>query len=73
MMLQFRPFSKISIEFKAEFRRATRGLDENAVARRISIVFEDSLPGITIFQKTKRHFRRKKYLHKKRTTVLMSN
>ena len=51
MMLQFRPFSMISIEFKAEFRRARRETVKNAVARRSSMVFEDSLPGITIFPK----------------------
>ena len=41
----------ISIELKAEFRRGSRELVENAVARRISVVFEDSLPGIVIFDK----------------------
>ncbi len=45
MMLQVHPFSTISIELKTVFRRATRGLDEIAVARRTSTVFEDSLPG----------------------------
>ena len=29
------PFSMISMEVKANFRRATRGNDENAVARRL--------------------------------------
>ena len=41
----------ISIGFKAEFRRGSRELVENAVARQISVVFEDSLSGIKIFQK----------------------
>ena len=49
-MLQFHPFWMISIEFKAEFRRATRGIDENAVARRLSLVFIDSLRGIVTFR-----------------------
>ena len=39
----------ISIELKAEFRRGSRELVENAVARRISIVLEDSLPGVLPF------------------------
>ncbi len=33
----------ISIEFKAEFRRATREMDENAVAHRLRLVFAVSL------------------------------
>ena len=40
----------ISIELKAEFRRATRGIDENAVAHRLSLVFIDSLRGIVTFR-----------------------
>ena len=43
---QFNPFSMISIEFKAEFRRATFWLVNNAVAHRLSLVFIDSLRGI---------------------------
>ena len=49
----------ISIEFKAEFRRGSRELVENAVARRISIVFEDSLPGIVIFDTKDVNFNKK--------------
>ena len=40
-MPQFYHFSMISRELKAEFRRATRGHDDNAVARQITRVFED--------------------------------
>ena len=39
----------ISIELKAKFRRATREIDENAVARQISVVFDDSLREIEFF------------------------
>ena len=57
-MLQFHPFWMISSELKAEFRRATRGIDENAVARRLSLVFIDSLRGIAAFRKTNRRFQK---------------
>ena len=42
-MHQFYPFSMISMELKATFRRATRGHDENAVARQITRVLEEHL------------------------------
>ena len=45
----------ISIELKAKFRRATREIDENAVAHRLSIVFMDSLRGIVIFYKIRKN------------------
>ena len=41
-MPQFYPFSMISMELKAKIRRATRGHDENAVARQITRVFEEN-------------------------------
>ncbi len=53
-MLQFHPFWMISIKLKAKFRRATRGIDENAVAHRLSIVLDDSLRGIVAFRKNRR-------------------
>ena len=41
-MLQFHPFYVISKQDLAIFRRATFEIDENAVARQISVVFEEA-------------------------------
>ena len=49
----------ISIELKAEFRRGSRETVKNAVARRISIVFEDFFARNHDFPKETRHVRRK--------------
>ncbi len=40
---QLRPFYVISKQLKAKIRCGSRGIDENAVARQISSVFDDSL------------------------------
>ena len=60
IMLLFHPFYMILRQKYAEFRRGSRGRDENAVARQISLVFDDSLRGIVICYK-KTSMLRKKY------------